>query len=165
MNLKRLNRYYYLKLKRLRDDPKVLAKGTAFGVLIGLTPTMPFHTILIIVLTVITRSSTIAGIIISCIVCNPLTFLPIYYFSVMIGNAITPYETNWETVSFMVDQLIRSESIFHSMSLAKSFGTETLIVMILGSLVFAFPLALMSYILSLFIFRKWHHKRRSKATL
>ncbi len=139
--------------------------GTALGVLIGLTPTMPTHTILIVVLTILTRSSTIAGIISSCLICNPLTFIPIYYFSVRIGNTITPYEISWEKVKLMVDQLIGSDSIFNSISLAKSFGTETFIVMLLGSLVFAVPLALISYILSLIVFKKWQHKRSNKKIL
>ncbi|MEA1867995.1 MAG: DUF2062 domain-containing protein, partial [Thermodesulfobacteriota bacterium] len=39
-------RYQWLRLVRLRGDPFVLARGIAIGTFIGLTPTIPFHTIL-----------------------------------------------------------------------------------------------------------------------
>ena len=79
MNFNRINKYYYLKFMRLRGDPKVLAGGVAIGVFVGLTPTIPLHTLLVIAFTIITRTSTIAGIISSVAVCNPLTSLFIIF--------------------------------------------------------------------------------------
>ena len=99
MKLGRLSKFYYLKFLRLKGDPKSLAAGTAIGVFIGLTPTMPLHTVAIIALTVVTRTSMIAAMTISWIVCNPLTYVPIYYFSLVIGNAVTPYNLSWEKIT------------------------------------------------------------------
>ena len=45
MKLNRLGKYYYLKFIRLKGDPRSLALGTAIGVFVGLTPTIPLHTI------------------------------------------------------------------------------------------------------------------------
>ncbi len=90
MNPKRTSKYYYLKFLRLKGDPHSLALGTAIGVFIGITPSMPLHTILIVMATVATRSSTIAGILASFLVCNPVTYVPQYYLSTIVGNALTP---------------------------------------------------------------------------
>ena len=110
MNLWRINKYYFLRLKRLRGSPRALAGGTAIGVFIGLTPTMPLHTILIILLALLTRTSAVAGIIFSWLVCNPLTYLPIYYLSAVIGNHITPYELNLEKVQAILDHVLAAGS-------------------------------------------------------
>jgi len=55
-------RYYLLKLKRLRGDPASLARGVALGVFTGITPTIPLHTISIIVLSFPFRANKISAI-------------------------------------------------------------------------------------------------------
>jgi len=161
LNYKRLNKYYYLRLKRLRGDPRILAGGTAIGVLIGLTPTMPLHTILIIFLTIITRTSTVAGIVVSLVVCNPVTFFPIYYFSVFLGNIVTPYEISWPVIQVIFDQLIQSENILDSINIVAHLGYKSIIVMITGSIIIALPLAILSYYISLYTFKYLNSKRRN----
>ncbi len=153
MNLARINKYYYLRFRRLRGDPKILAGGTAIGVLVGLTPTIPLHTLLVIAFTIITRTSTIAGIITSLLVCNPLTYFPIYYFSVCLGNLITPYEINREWLETFFNQLIHSGSILNSITLIGNLGYETVIVLAAGGILLALPPALISFYLSLYFFR------------
>lgn len=161
LNYKRLNRYYYLRLKRLRGDPKILAGGTAIGILIGLTPTMPLHTILIIALTLITRTSTIAGIVSSFLICNPLTYFPIYYFSLKFGNIITPYEISWGGIRIVLDQLVQSENIVHSMKIIGNLGYETIVVMIVGGLFIALPFTFISYYGALYFFKQLNSKREN----
>ena len=95
MNPKRIARYFYLKFMRMKGDPQSLAIGTAIGVFIGVTPTMPLHTILIILITLATRTSTIAALLGSLLVCNPITYVPQYYLATIIGNALTPYDLTW----------------------------------------------------------------------
>lgn len=162
MNLSRLNKYYYLRLRRLRGDPRVLAGGTAIGVLVGLTPTMPLHTLMVIAFTIITRTSTIAGIITSLLVCNPLTYFPIYYFSVSLGNTFTPYEINKEWISTFFDQLAHSENILNSIGLIGNLGYESLIVLVTGGILLALPFALASFYLSLYFFRKYSGAPKKK---
>ncbi|MCK5515380.1 MAG: DUF2062 domain-containing protein [Desulfobulbaceae bacterium] len=163
MNFNRINKYYYLRFKRLRGDPKILAGGTAIGVFIGLTPTIPLHTLMVIAFTLVTRTSTIAGIISSLLVCNPLTYFPIYYFSVSFGNLITPYEINRKWLEMFFDQLIHSGSILDSITLIGTLGYETIIVLITGGILLALPLALASFYLSLYFFRNYSgsHKKKS----
>jgi uncharacterized protein (DUF2062 family) len=163
LNFNRINKYYYLRFKRLRGDPKILAGGTAIGVLVGLTPTIPLHTLMVIAFTLITRTSTIAGIISSLLVCNPLTYFPIYYISVFLGNLITPYEINRQWLETFFYQLINSGSILDSITLIGTLGYETVIVLVTGGILLALPLALASFYLSLYFFRNYpgSYKRKS----
>ncbi len=162
MNFNRINKYYYLRFKRLRGDPKILAGGTAIGVLVGLTPTIPLHTLMVIAFTLITRTSTIAGIISSLLVCNPLTYFPIYYISVSLGNLITPYEINRQWLETFFDQLINSGSILDSITLIGTLGYETIIVLVTGGILFGLPLALASFYLSLYFFRNYSGSYKKK---
>ena len=153
LNFNRINKYYYLRFKRLRGDPKVLAGGVAIGVFVGLTPTIPLHTLLVIAFTVITRTSTIAGIVSSVAVCNPLTYFPIYYFSAILGNFITPYQLNLESLETVFVQLTSSGSMLDSLTLIGTLGYKTIMVMVTGGLVLALPFTLASFYLALYFFR------------
>lgn len=155
MNFNRINKYYYLRFKRLRGNPKALAGGVAIGVFVGLTPTIPLHTLLVIAFTVITRTSTIAGIVSSVAVCNPLTYFPIYYFSAILGNFITPYQLNLESLETVFEQLTSSGSMLDSLTLIGTLGYKTIMVMVTGGLVLALPFTLASFYLALYFFRNY----------
>lgn len=161
----RLRKYYVLRFKRLKGDPRALAGGFAIGVFIGLTPTMPFHTIVILLATFATRTSAIAGILSSWLVCNPLTYIPIYYFSLVIGNAATPYHLNWEKIRTVLDILLSSESFTHSLDTVTGLGLEAAAVMITGGCLLALPFTLASYYLSLKFFIAMRKKRIQKHLL
>lgn len=165
MKFGRIGTYYFRRFQRLKGDPYALAGGFAIGVFIGITPTMPLHTIVIIFATLTTRTSTIAGILSSWIACNPLTYFPIYYFSLVIGNAATPYHLNWEKIRTVLDLLLSSGSISHSMNTIVSLGFEAIIVMLVGGSILAVPFAVASYYLSLRFFVNIKRKRREKRVL
>lgn len=149
MRLSRQRKYYLLKLKRFKGKPQWLAGGVAVGTLIGLTPTMPFHTLLVIVLCFITRTSVAVAIAISWVVCNPITYLPIYYASAIIGNKITPYTLHLDQVQRVLEQLTSDQSIKESWTMILEAGYEAIIVMLAGGLCFALPFAILAYYLSL----------------
>lgn len=164
--LSRIWKYYYLRFKRLRGNPHILALGTAVGVFVGLTPTMPFHTILILLLCLITRGSFIAGVIISWIVCNPLTYFPIYYFSVQIGNRLTSHELNWEDISELMRILLIEHVDFSaSIQALMSIGYEALMVLLIGGFIMALPFGILSYYLSFYFFKRMADKRKDKLIL
>lgn len=161
----RLTKYYYLKFIRLKGDPQSLAVGAAIGVFVSLTPTLPLQTVLILVLTAITGTSFISGITVSFLASNPLTFFPIYYFSVIIGNAVTPYTLNWGKIKAVLD-IIHSHpglsglgttlpALFH-------LGLHAIIVMIVGGCIQALPFAVLTYYLSLSLFNRLRKKRRTR---
>ncbi len=109
MGMKPTPKYYYRRLQRLRGEPCALAGGIALGGYVSITPTMPFHILLIIFLTIITRTSTVAGVLSGVMVCNPLTCVPIYYFSFQIGKMLMPYDMSWETLSASLARIFAGE--------------------------------------------------------
>jgi len=164
MKITRLSKYFYLRFIRLKGEPRALAMGTAIGVLVGITPTIPFHTVIILGITVSTRTSAIAGIIASWVVCNPLTYIPIYYFSMVIGNMVTPYELSWQRIKHLLDSITSHQNIFDSLRAITGLGLETIVVMLFGGVVLAIPFAIASYYLSLYFFNQLR-KKKSKSTL
>lgn len=159
MNPKRICRYYLLKISRLKGDPQSLAKGTAIGIFLGITPIIPFHTALNIVVTVVTRTSTIASMLASVLVCNPLTYVPQYYFAVVIGNAITPYNFSWDRMRSVLDLLLAKPGIQESLGALANLGVEALVVLVSGGSLLALPFAIISYFISLRFFHHMKNKR------
>jgi uncharacterized protein (DUF2062 family) len=76
----RTAKYYYLRFLRLRGKPGELARGVAIGIFVGITPTIPFHTILALILAMILRGSKIAALLATVLVSNPLTFVSQKYY-------------------------------------------------------------------------------------
>ena len=163
--MKRLGRYYYLRFLRLKGAPHSVAFGTAIGVFIGMTPTIPLHTVIILVLAFLTRTSAVAAILSSWIVCNPLTIVPIYYFSTRVGNALTPYDLSWQKIQTGVSALSASKNMVHSFEIATGLGFEAVAVLIVGGCVLALPFAIVSYYVSLYTLLKIRAKRRTKHIL
>jgi hypothetical protein len=162
MQPSRVLKYYTLRLKRLRGNPRALARGTAIGVFVGFTPTMPLHTAIILPLALVTRSSAIAGIISSWIICNPVTFLPIYYLAAVIGNHVTPYELDPEHVGPLLNLLLSTHNILKSLSIIGELGYRTLIVMGVGGFCLALPLGILSYYLVLPFFKRIDERRNKR---
>jgi len=165
MKLSRLSKYYYLKFVRLKGDPRSLAVGAAIGVFVGLTPTIPLHTVAIIALTVATRTSFISAYTASWLVCNPFTYVPIYYFSLVIGNAVTPYELNWEKIRDVLNLLLSHPGIKESIAALFNLGFEAITVMVVGGVLLAIPFTIASYYFSRSLFIKIRKKRQEKHVL
>jgi uncharacterized protein len=87
MNPRRTVKYHWLKLKRLQGDPQKLALGAALGVFIGVTPTIPFHTVLILTLAPLLRVSVVAGYM-GIWVSNPVTWVPQYILAYEVGRLL-----------------------------------------------------------------------------
>lgn len=165
MNISRTGKYYFLKLLRLRGTPHSIAMGAAIGVFIGLTPTIPFHTILILALTLVSRTSFIAGLITSILVCNPLTYIPQYYLALLIGNLLTPFTLNWEKVKAVLDIVLSDGSMETRVQPLLSLGYEAIVVMLVGGVGLALPFAIASYYLCHFLIVSFRRKRRQKQIL
>jgi len=161
--IKRFTRYNLIRIKRLSGNPRALAGGIAIGVFIGLSPTMPLHTPLIISLALITRTSVVAGVIVSWIVCNPLTFFPIYYISVLLGNHLTPYEINYQRIQSLLHQLTDGGGFQASFSVLSALGIESIVVLLVGGFVFSLPFSFLSYYLAVPFFTKRQEKKKKNA--
>ncbi|MDI9569863.1 MAG: DUF2062 domain-containing protein [Pseudomonadota bacterium] len=77
--IKRRLRDFHGRFISLRGDPERIAMGMAIGVFIGVTPTIPFHTVLIVAIGVLFKQNIMAGYLGSWLISNPLT-VPAFYF-------------------------------------------------------------------------------------
>lgn len=81
-------RFLYLRLLRLKGKPHEVAGGVAIGVFIGMTPTVPLHTVLAVLLALLLRKSKLAAAL-GVWVANPF-FLPfIYLLNYKVGQVLT----------------------------------------------------------------------------
>lgn len=165
MNIGRTGKYYYLRLLRLKGSPHSLALGSAIGVFVGITPTIPLHTIIIFILCIFTRSSFIAAIITSWLVCNPLTYIPQYYLSTKIGNLVTPYELSWDKIKSVLNVLLSDSALGERISSFMTLGYESAIILVAGGCLLALPFTIFTYYSSYIMFVKIKKKRREKQIL
>lgn len=161
----RAARYYYLRFLRLKGDPHTLARGVAIGLFIGVTPTLPLHTILILLFAYILRGNTIASLISATLVSNPLTFAPQYYFSWRIGNWITPGDLSWDRIKGILDILTSDAGFVKSFESLNQIGREAIVVLLAGGCLLAIPITLVGYFLSFNFFKAIHNKRCEKQIL
>lgn len=158
-------RYYSLRFKRLRGDPSFLAFGVAIGVFVGITPTIPLHTVLALMLAFILRASKIAALLATVLVSNPLTFFMQYYLSWRIGSWLTSSDLSWEKIATVVGYITADPGFRESLAALSELSREAILVLLLGGFVMALPLALLGYILSFYFFAAVQKKRREKRLL
>jgi uncharacterized protein (DUF2062 family) len=124
------------RVKNLKGDPHYVAMGMAIGVFIGITPTMPFHTVLAVALAFILRGSKVAAAL-GVWFCNPVT-APVFYWGsykagmYLLGNP-APFDVKYESVLELLD-----------------LGMDVTIAMIAGGVI----LGILPGIASYFITRK-----------
>ena len=146
MTLKRTLKYCWLRLRRLQGDPKKLAWGMALGVFIGVTPTLPFHTIMALTLAAFLRISMVTaylGIWIS----NPVTWVPQYVLAYAVGRRL----------------LFRGESLRLPEHLDLCACFDLLwrggLALQVGGLIIAVPPAIASYFLTLWAVKRYRQRR------
>jgi uncharacterized protein (DUF2062 family) len=154
-------RYQWLRLVRLRGDPFILARGIAIGTFIGLTPTIPFHTILIIFFCAAGRGHLVAGLIVSLLVSNPLTIPFQYYVSWKVGTILTGSSLSWEHVKHLMD-IARDANIFEAVKLIYIDSFKSMESVVLGGIVFSLPFAAASYFSALYLYIHRQKKRMDR---
>ena len=164
LSVSRLFKYYILRIKRLRGDPYYLARGIGFGVFMGVLPLVPIQTLLLIPLSAVLQVSTIAALIASIIISNPLTFLPQYYLTWKLGNFILPGRISWEQLHNVL-LTIQNEGFFDGIITFSHLGIKTIFVLLTGGALIGLPLGLVSYFVSLQLFRALRRKRAEKHKL
>jgi len=80
MILKKRIRAFYEKFISLKGEPATIAAGLAIGIFVGVTPTIPFHTAIIISLSLLFRQNITAAYLGSWLISNPVT-IPLLYLS------------------------------------------------------------------------------------
>lgn len=161
----RTYRYYYLKFIRLKGEPAEIARGVGLGLFIGITPTIPLHTVLILFATLVSRSSKIAGLLASVAVSNPLTIPPTYYFSWKVGAWLTGTSISWQQIKSVMEMVLSDMGFVERMTALSHLGREALLTLLLGGCVFALPVGLIGYVLSFRFFAALQRKKRQKHIL
>ena len=159
---KRTVRFYYLKFIRLRGEPRYLARGVALGVFIGITPTIPLHTVLILALAFILRTSKIPALLASWLVSNPLTIPAQYYFSWRIGKLLFPGHLGWHRIKAVIHQIEEGSDFMAILNHIAALGAKAIAAMVAGGCLLAIPFSVAGYFISLNIFRKIEARRRSR---
>jgi uncharacterized protein (DUF2062 family) len=80
MIFKKRFRNFYERFISLQGEPAQIAAGFAIGVFVGVTPTIPFHTAIIILIALLFRHNITAAYLGSWFISNPLT-IPLFYLS------------------------------------------------------------------------------------
>lgn len=155
-------RFYLLRLKRLRGDSASLARGVALGVFIGITPTIPLHTIAIILLSFPFKANKISALLVSFVVCNPLTYFPEYYFSWKIGNSLLPGILTWDKIDQIMVTINSGASFTEMFKELSKLGIGAISVMVAGGSVLAAPFSIISYFFSLKFFKIIEEKRAAR---
>lgn len=159
----RLPRYYFLQIQRLKGDPVYLAKGFAFGVFMGVLPLVPVQTILIIPLSMTFRVSTLAAVIAGTMISNPLTFMPQYYITWKLGNAVLPGRISWEHLEKVL-LAVSDEGLLNALATFSHLGIKTITVLLTGGALIGIPAGIVSYFFALKFFRtlRVHRLRKQK---
>ncbi len=150
MLVKRILRYHWLKFLRLQDDPGRLAWGVALGVFVGVTPTIPFHTITVLTLAPLLRVSVITAVL-GIQIMNPLTIPFLYLTAFKVGH-------------FLLHQgaplkLPETYTVANCLDLLWRGG----LALQLGGLILAIPPAIASYFLTLWIVKRYRRLKAQKA--
>ncbi len=161
MSPKRKLRYYWLRLVRLRGNPFFIARGVAIGAFVGVTPTIPFHTILTLFLCAILRGNVIAAIVVNWIVSNPVTIPVEYYLSWKIGVLVTGKEVSWEQVQLMLDNLHHA-GILEAIHLISAQFLQVVFCLVVGGVIIALPFGLACYFVAVYFYYKRQKKRQER---
>lgn len=153
----RFLRYHYLRFIRLQGEPKTLAKGVAIGIFIGITPTIPLHTILILTLCFYLEANTFAAILVSMLVSNPMTFFIQYFLSWWIGSLIFPGVITWDRMHEVMNILQSHPSFTNSLAALGSLGLDAVMVLLCGGIILSLPCAVFAYF---YTFRFFTHLRQ-----
>lgn len=152
------------RFKELQGDPGYLARGVTIGTFLGFAPLLPFKTILILLLTMVIPSSTVAAILCTTLICNPLTYVPLYYLAWYIGNLLLPGRASWEILNNSL-QLILAGDFTQSLSLVCNVGFDTGVVILTGGMVLAIIPTIIVYPLAIMFFYRLQKKRYKRHVL
>lgn len=138
-------RALYLKIKSLKGDPHYVAMGMAVGVFVAVTPTIPFHTVIALVLAFALKASKPAAVI-GVWFSNPITIPPLYYGSYKLGM-------------LLLGRKIVPDPDMHTLQEMLKHGLDITFAMILGGALLGILPAIGAYFLTRHFFRKLRARR------
>jgi len=155
-------RYYYLRLIRLRGDPRDLALGMALGVFAGILPIIPFQTAFAIMLAVFLKASKITAAV-GTWVSNPLNFYFLYFYTYKLGAALMGLPDRNAGFSSIMSTIRSGEEPLALIWNILGAGTNCVMAFLLGGVLLGILVSIPSYFIFLYIFRSirsWRKKRK-----
>lgn len=162
---RRAARYYYLKLLRLQGDPETMARGVAIGLFVGITPTLPLHTVLTLLFSSLLGGNVIVALFASALISNPITLVPQYYLCWQIGDWLLPGRLSWQKIEGVMALILSDPGFSTSIQALGRLSYDAITVLLLGGTILALPIALIAYPLSRRLFAAIRKKRRQKHVL
>ena len=141
-------REFIRQAKKLQGDPHYVAMGMAVGVFVGITPTIPFHTVIAIFLAFIFRGSKPAAAI-AVWFANPVT-IPIFY----IGS--------YKVGMFLLGKSIPFDVKYESVTELMKLGLDVTLAMIFGGVILGIFPGVATYFITRKIFTKIRSRKDSK---
>lgn len=123
---------------RLQGDPHYVAMGMAIGVFVGITPTIPFHTVIALALAFILRGSKPAAAI-AVWISNPVT-IPVFYLG------------SYETGRFILGNSIPFDPKYESLQELAKLGLHAATAMVVGGIILAIIPGIVTYFITRKIF-------------
>jgi uncharacterized protein (DUF2062 family) len=133
---KRQIRAFYERFISLKGEPQALSAGLAMGVFVGVTPTIPFHTALIVILGLLFKLNMTAAYLGSWLISNPLT-IPFFYF--------TQYELGRVLLGMTRCSFALTD---YSLPALLDLGWQILLPLLVGGIVMAPFIAAAAYVIS-----------------
>ena len=150
MTFRRVLRYHWLKFRRLQEDPRKIAGGIALGVFIGITPTIPFHTVAVLSLAALLRVSPVTAFI-GIQIGNPLTVPAIYLAAYKVGQFL----------------LYRGKPLVFPETFSFEAWLNVLwqggVALQVGGVVLAIAPAIVAYFVTLWIVQRYRRRKAAKA--
>jgi uncharacterized protein len=135
-------REFYRTFLSLKGDPSEIATGMAVGVFISTTPTIPFHTAIIVLIALTFRLNITAAYLSAWIVSNPLTIPILYVSQYKLGRFLLGLEG--EGFHFQD----------YSLRAIAALGAEVVLPLLVGGICMAPFFAVAGYFISLYFIRK-----------
>jgi uncharacterized protein (TIGR03546 family) len=127
---------FYERFISLRGEPAQIAAGLAIGVFVGVTPTIPLHTAIIVIICLLFRQNITAGYLGSWMISNPLT-IPLLYIS------------EYELGRFLLGmERCRFELADYSLGAIAALGWKILLPLLTGGILIAPFFALPAYFIT-----------------
>lgn len=148
IRIKRLVRYNYLKVLRLKTSSHSIALGLALGVYGGCLPALPglpLQSLVGLLLAFVFRASKIAALV-GTWISNPLNWFVFYWAEYKIGSLIVPMNLKIDPLSMNIHDLV-------------SMGMKGILVLVVGGAILGLPLGLLTYAVSLPLIRSYRRRR------
>jgi uncharacterized protein (DUF2062 family) len=136
------------QMKALQGEPRYIALGMAIGVFIGITPTIPFHTVIAVALAFILKASKPAAAV-GVWIANPVT-VPFFYYG------------SFKAGTFLLNKPIPFNIKFESIHELLSLGTDVTVAMIIGGALLGILPSLIAYVITLRFFNALREKIKQK---